>query len=65
MNVTSVKVKLQMNWFLTDYGNKSKLLRSASKVEVAWAEGGPEHKFWPDDPNCKNLVTRFAKVKIT
>ena len=34
-----------------------------TKVDVAWAEGGPEHKFWPEDPNCKNLVTRFAKVR--
>ena len=31
-------------------------------LKVAWAEGGPEHKFWPEDPNCQNLVTRFAKV---
>jgi len=40
----------------------SKGLKQPIKVDVAWAEGGPEHKFWPEDPNCKNLVTRFAKV---
>ena len=31
---------------------------------MSWAEGGPEHKCWPEDPNCKNLVTRFAKEDI-
>ena len=34
MNVTSVKVKLQMNWLRTDCDNKSKLLKLVQTKET-------------------------------
>jgi len=30
--------------------------------EISWAEGGPEHCFWPKDESCSKFVTKFAKV---
>ena len=55
-----------------DMDNKQKLWQQKKKLEIqedrsrtvniSWAEGGPEHGFWPEDPVCNKMVTRFAKV---
>merc|ERR1712179_874958 len=33
------------------------------RINISWAEGGPEHSFWPKDESCSGFVTRFAKVR--
>jgi len=59
-NYTTIKISFTpLRFLFTRFKNALRV----TMVEVAWAEGGPEHKFWPEDPNCKNLVTRFAKVR--